>query len=415
MCTINTTFSHTYAHAQILVGNLDEYDKAYGSLFFHDYAQAFTTGDHANGYTLTSVEIDLFVIKAPPSRYSVSLWTDNGADGPGSMVGSLSPPAQLYEFLHDAFAADGIDLEANTTYFVVVDGSEDDSAILKLTSSNAEAPGAASGWSIGDESLYRQQSLDSGGWQIRDDPMQIRINGSARSTPIPSTPTMPTTPTTPATTPATPATPGTISDPPQYLRATAGDSEVTLTWDAPFYNSGSEITGYAHRYKESNQIFGFDASATWSDIPGGTDARSYTVTGLTNGTEYHFEVRAENTHGAGTAAYTTVSLPASGEQSGGQAVHTESEEIPTELTLMGNYPNPFNPETAIHYALPQAGSVRLAVYDMTGKTVAVLIDGMQPQGRHALRFNADGLPTGTYVYRLSAGGETLTRTMTIVR
>ena len=235
------------AHAQMLVGNLDEYDKAYGSLFFHDYAQAFTTGDHANGYTLTSVEIDLFVISAPPSRYSVSLWTDNGADEPGSMVGSLSPPAQLYELGHDAFAADNIDLEANTTYFVVVDGSEDAAAGLKLKSSNAENPGAASGWSIGDESLYRGQSLDSGGWQIRDDPMQIRINGSARSTPIPPTPTTPTTPITPTT----PATPGTISHSPQYLKATPGDSEVTLTWDAPFYDGGSEITGYAYRLKET--------------------------------------------------------------------------------------------------------------------------------------------------------------------
>ncbi|MXW63210.1 MAG: hypothetical protein F4Z69_00060, partial [Bacteroidetes bacterium SB0668_bin_1] len=203
------------------MGNLDEYDKAYGSLFFHDYAQAFTTGDHANGYTLTSVAIDLFVISAPPFRYSVSLWTDNGAGEPGSMVGSLSPPAQLYELGHDAFAADNIDLEANTTYFVVVDGSEDYRAALKLKSSNAENPGAASGWSIGDESLYRGQSLDSGGWQIRDDPMQIRINGSARSTPIPPGPKNPTKTNKNTKTKKT-ANPGAIWHKPHVLYATPG-------------------------------------------------------------------------------------------------------------------------------------------------------------------------------------------------
>ena len=93
----------------------------------------------------------------------------------------------------------------------------------------------------------------------------------------------------------------------------------------------------------------------------------------------------------------------------------ESEEIPTELTLMGNYPNPFNPETVINYALPQTSHVRLAVYDMTGKTVTVLVDGVQPQGQHTVRFHADSLPTGTYVYRLTAGAKTLTRTMTLVR
>ena len=96
-------------------------------------------------------------------------------------------------------------------------------------------------------------------------------------------------------------------------------------------------------------------------------------------------------------------------------VSSESEELPTEVVLWGNYPNPFNPETVINYALPQTGHVRLAVYDMTGKTVAVLIDGVQPQGRHTVRFHADSLPTGTYVYRLTAGIETLTRTMTLVR
>ena len=107
--------------------------------------------------------------------------------------------------------------------------------------------------------------------------------------------------------------------------------------------------------------------------------------------------------------------PTSGTVLPAMTTSAESEEIPTELTLWDNYPNPFNPETVIDYVLPQTSHVRLAVYDMTGKTVAVLMDGIQPQGRHTARFNADGLPTGTYVYRLIAGAETLTRTMTLVR
>ena len=220
-------------------------------------------------------------------------------------------------------------------------------------------------------------------------------------------------PTTPVTPPTTP--PKLTPDAPQYLRATPGNAQVTLTWDAPYYDGG-DITGYAHRYRESDKSFGFDAPEDWNDIPGETDARNYTVTGLTNGVEYTFQVRAENAHGGGTPANATVTLP---EPDGGRGevmpVNTESEEIPTELMLMGNYPNPFNPETVIDYALPQTGHVRLAVYDMTGKTVAVLMDGIQPQGQHTARFNADGLPTGTYVYRLTAGAKTLTRTMTMVR
>ena len=94
---------------------------------------------------------------------------------------------------------------------------------------------------------------------------------------------------------------------------------------------------------------------------------------------------------------------------------SETEEIPATFSLEQNYPNPFNPETVIDYALPQASYVRLAVYDMTGRIVAILIDGIQLQGRHTVRFNVDGLPTGTYVYRLTTGSEMLTQTMTLVR
>ena len=94
---------------------------------------------------------------------------------------------------------------------------------------------------------------------------------------------------------------------------------------------------------------------------------------------------------------------------------TEHEELPTVLALKQNYPNPFNPETVIEYDLPKTVHVRLAVYDMTGRTVAVLVDGNRPQGRYVERFNAAGLSTGTYIYRLTAGGKSQTQMMTLVR
>ena len=84
-------------------------------------------------------------------------------------------------------------------------------------------------------------------------------------------------------------------------------------------------------------------------------------------------------------------------------VSAESEELPTEVALLGNYPNPFNPETTIRYALPQAGNVRLAVYDLLGQEVAVLVDGSRPAGHHTVRFDGDDLPSGSYVYRLQVG------------
>ena len=207
-------------------------------------------------------------------------------------------------------------------------------------------------------------------------------------------------------------------DPPLYLRSTPGNEQVRLTWSPPYYDPG-DITGYAYRYRESNQYFGFDAPATWSDIPGGANARSYTVTGLTNGFEYMFEVRAENGDGGGTPANTTVRLPLSGGRSAGaggpKSVGTESEELPTQVALMGNYPNPFNPETTIDYELPQTSEVYLAVYDLLGHEAAVLVDGLQSAGRHMVRFDASNLPSGPYVYRLQTGDKIVARTMILVK
>ena len=96
-------------------------------------------------------------------------------------------------------------------------------------------------------------------------------------------------------------------------------------------------------------------------------------------------------------------------------VSAESEELPAEVMLLGNYPNPFNPETTISYALPQGAEVRLAVYDLLGHEVAVLVDGSRAAGQHTVRFDGGDLPSGSYVYRLQVGEEVVARTMTLVK
>ena len=94
-----------------------------------------------------------------------------------------------------------------------------------------------------------------------------------------------------------------------------------------------------------------------------------------------------------------------------------ADELPETSTLAQNYPNPFNPSTEIVYYLDESGPVRLEVFDVAGRFVATLVDSVLPQGEHRARFDAGGLPTGTYVYRLTigSGAKTLTKTMTIVR
>jgi hypothetical protein len=79
-------------------------------------------------------------------------------------------------------------------------------------------------------------------------------------------------------------------------------------------------------------------------------------------------------------------------------------DVPVELTLMDNYPNPFNPSTTIRYGIPGAGHVLLSVFNLLGEVVAVLQDSDVPMGYHEVVFDAAGLPSGVYFARLEAAG-----------
>jgi sugar lactone lactonase YvrE len=88
--------------------------------------------------------------------------------------------------------------------------------------------------------------------------------------------------------------------------------------------------------------------------------------------------------------------------------------------LEANAPNPFNPATTIRFAVPEAGRVLLEVYDVRGRLVAVLADGSREPGESAVTWRGtddqgDMLPSGVYFARLRAGGEVLTRKITLVR
>lgn len=89
--------------------------------------------------------------------------------------------------------------------------------------------------------------------------------------------------------------------------------------------------------------------------------------------------------------------------------------LPDAYRLDANYPNPFNPQTTIRYALPEAASVRLNVYDAVGRLVRVLVDQQQAAGMHETPFAAGTLPSGLYFYRLDAGPFSDVRSMLLVK
>jgi hypothetical protein len=89
-------------------------------------------------------------------------------------------------------------------------------------------------------------------------------------------------------------------------------------------------------------------------------------------------------------------------------------EIPSEFAV-GNYPNPFNPVTTIQVALPEASHVRVAVYDVLGRMVELLVDGQLSAGTHSVTFDAGSLPSGVYLYRFEHAGGAITKTMQLLK
>ncbi|MCE1189027.1 MAG: T9SS type A sorting domain-containing protein [Ignavibacteria bacterium] len=85
------------------------------------------------------------------------------------------------------------------------------------------------------------------------------------------------------------------------------------------------------------------------------------------------------------------------------------------FNLSQNYPNPFNPTTVISYSLTENSNVTLKVYNMLGKEVATLVEGMQSAGTHNVQFNANSLAAGTYFYTIKAGNFTSTKKLSLVK
>ena len=98
-----------------------------------------------------------------------------------------------------------------------------------------------------------------------------------------------------------------------------------------------------------------------------------------------------------------------------QATDSEWVEVPESSVLDQNYPNPFNPTTNIQFELDLSEHVTLSVFDMMGRKVATLVDGVLPSGEHGARFNAGGLPGGAYIYRLQTGTSAESRVMTLLK
>ena len=142
----------------------------------------------------------------------------------------------------------------------------------------------------------------------------------------------------------------------------------------------------------------FGASTTALDQSGLADT-TYTGIELPPGRYYYWRVMASNSVGDSRSSevfrFKTTEITAVAGNAG----------IPKTLSLSQNYPNPFNLETTFEFALPRDTRVSLKIYDLQGRTVAVVVDQEMQAGRYKIRFDASRLSSGVYFYRLAAGRE----------
>jgi hypothetical protein len=90
-------------------------------------------------------------------------------------------------------------------------------------------------------------------------------------------------------------------------------------------------------------------------------------------------------------------------------------EIPSEFRLEQNYPNPFNPSTNFRFKIAEAGLTTLKIYNLLGQEVAVVLDEFMNPGTYDFRFDATGLSSGIYFYRIRVNDFSASKKMILIR
>jgi hypothetical protein len=135
---------------------------------------------------------------------------------------------------------------------------------------------------------------------------------------------------------------------------------------------------------------------------------SATVSTLEQSTQYWWRVKGGNNVGWGKFSEAhpfSISTTAVGEGS----------KLPERFALEQNFPNPFNPRTGVRFQVAGVSDVKITVHDVLGREVAVLVNEKKQPGTYEAQFDASGLATGVYIYRLKAGSFVQSRTMLLLK
>jgi len=188
---------------------------------------------------------------------------------------------------------------------------------------------------------------------------------------------------------------------------TVGPKSPTVTGRKMTFVWNSSLNATSYHLQVAAQNF---PTAVLSEDVKVTDT-TYTIKDtLLASTTYYWQVSAINLGGEG--AFSSTAHFATGTT---VSVETPTANIPKEFALMQNFPNPFNPTTTINYDVPKTSVVTLKIYDVLGRVVATLVDGVQEASSYRIQWNASNMASGVYFYRISARSQDGSTNFTSVR
>jgi len=171
--------------------------------------------------------------------------------------------------------------------------------------------------------------------------------------------------------------------------------QVVLNWE-----TATEINNQGFEIQKRNETSEYRTIGFVEGYGTTTEPRSYIYTDVTaeNGINYY---RLKQVDFNGTYEYSPeVEVDVTG---------------PLTFDLAQNYPNPFNPSTSIKYSVPEAGNIRLSVFNVVGEEVAVLANGFSQAGSFEVNFDASNLSTGVYLYKLQSANSVQTKKMMLLK
>ena len=185
---------------------------------------------------------------------------------------------------------------------------------------------------------------------------------------------------------------------------------VTLQWERPSHSdNGDTLIRYAI-YRTSGSVAPNpeDVISNGANLITMTGDLSIQNTPAASDLNYYYVVTALSRNNVEGMPSNVVVIPSA------TSIDGKSETV-ARFELAQNFPNPFNPSTAIRWTMDVGRQTRLTVYDVLGREVSVLVDGYMNAGEHQITFDAGTLSSGVYLYVLTAGDQRLSRTMTLIK